>query len=200
MQCASSTATATILDDTAGSSIASLHLTLARASGEQKSSLSFLRLMSAARRFSTVFENVKKRILHSDVSYRSKRGSKPEICFSFINWINTTQVSTTNTIDVVPKAHHSIYFSRTEQRFVCVCVRVWSEFCSSHNIQWKYILERSHFGGFWESAVKSAKTMLKRVVSPVKLTFEEFTTVLTQIEACLTVALSLLLIYLRTMV
>ena len=61
-----------------------------------------------------------------------------------------------------------------------------SEFCSSHNIQWKYIPERSpHFGGIWESAVKSAKTVLKRVVSPVKLTFEEFTTVLTQIEACL---------------
>ena len=55
-----------------------------------------------------------------------------------------------------------------------------SEFCSSHNIQWKYIPERSpHFGGIWESAVKSAKTHLKRVVSPVRLT------VLTQIEACL---------------
>ena len=63
---------------------------------------------------------------------------------------------------------------------------VVSEFCSSHNMKWKYIPERSpHFGGIWESAVKSAKTHLKRVVSPVKLTFEEFTTVLTQIEACM---------------
>ena len=58
-----------------------------------------------------------------------------------------------------------------------------SEFCSSHNIEWKYIPERSpHFGGLWESAVKSVKNHLKRIVSPVKLTFEEF---LTQIEACL---------------
>ena len=61
-----------------------------------------------------------------------------------------------------------------------------SEFCSSHAIQWKYIPEKSpHFGGIWESAVKSVKNHLKRVVSPVRLTFEEFTTVLTQIEACL---------------
>ena len=60
------------------------------------------------------------------------------------------------------------------------------EFCNSYNIEWKYIPERSpHFGGLWESAVKSTKTHLKRVVSTVKLTFEEFTTILTQIEACL---------------
>jgi hypothetical protein len=61
-----------------------------------------------------------------------------------------------------------------------------SEFCGSHNTEWKYIPARSpHFGGLWESAVKSAKNHLKRIVSPVKLTFEEFTTVLTQVEACL---------------
>ena len=61
-----------------------------------------------------------------------------------------------------------------------------SEFCSSHNIQWKYIPERTpNFGGLWESAVKSVKNHLKRIVSPVKLTFEEFTTILTQVEACL---------------
>ena len=61
-----------------------------------------------------------------------------------------------------------------------------SEFCSSHGIEWKYIPEKSpHFGGIWESAVKSAKKVLRRVLTPVKLTFEEFTTVLTQVESCL---------------
>ena len=61
-----------------------------------------------------------------------------------------------------------------------------SEFCSTQNIQWKYILERSpHFGGIWESAVKSVKNHLKRIMSPVKLTFEEFSTIITQVEACL---------------
>ena len=39
---------------------------------------------------------------------------------------------------------------------------VVSEFCSSYNIQWKYIPERSpRFGGIWESAMKSAKIHLK---------------------------------------
>lgn len=39
-------------------------------------------------------------------------------------------------------------------------------------------------GRLWESAVKAVKNHLKRIVSLVKLTFEEFT-ILTQIEACL---------------
>lgn len=61
-----------------------------------------------------------------------------------------------------------------------------SEFCSSQSITWKLIPEHSpHFGGIWETAVKSFKRHLRRVTSDVKLTFEEFTTVLVQIEACL---------------
>ena len=54
------------------------------------------------------------------------------------------------------------------------------------NITWKFTPEQApHFGGLWEAAVKSLKKHLKRIVSNVKLTFEEMTTVLAQIEACL---------------
>ena len=56
-----------------------------------------------------------------------------------------------------------------------------SQFCSSQNIS-----ERApNFRGLWEAAVKSMKTHLKRVISDVKLTFEELMTILTQVEACL---------------
>ena len=61
-----------------------------------------------------------------------------------------------------------------------------SDFCSSQGIEWSFIPERApHFGGLWESAVRSMKTHLKRIVGNSKLSFEEFCTVLAQIESCL---------------
>ena len=61
-----------------------------------------------------------------------------------------------------------------------------SDFCTSQSIEWSYIPERApHFGGLWESAVKSVKTHLRRILGEARLTFEEFSTVLTQVEACL---------------
>ena len=61
-----------------------------------------------------------------------------------------------------------------------------SDFCTSQAIEWSYIPERApHFGGLWESAVKSVKTHLRRILGEARLTFEEFSTVLAQVEACL---------------
>ena len=53
-------------------------------------------------------------------------------------------------------------------------------------VEWKYIPPRApNFGGLWEANVKSFKFHLKRVVNETKLTFEEFYTVTSSIEACL---------------
>ena len=61
-----------------------------------------------------------------------------------------------------------------------------SRFLTDQRIEWKFNPTHSpHFGGLWEAAVKSIKHHLKRVTCEVKLTFEETTTVLSQIEACL---------------
>lgn len=60
------------------------------------------------------------------------------------------------------------------------------DFASSNNIRFKFIPPYApHFGGLWEAGVKSCKFHLRRVVGNAKLTFEEFSTVLTQIEAVL---------------
>ncbi|XP_046391592.1 uncharacterized protein LOC124159726 [Ischnura elegans] len=51
---------------------------------------------------------------------------------------------------------------------------------------WSFIPPNSpHFGGLWEAGVKSTKHHLLRVVGEHTLKFEEFSTVLIQIEACL---------------
>nr|XP_018908471.1 PREDICTED: uncharacterized protein LOC109038016 [Bemisia tabaci] len=54
------------------------------------------------------------------------------------------------------------------------------------NIKWHFSPPTgSHFGGIWEAGIKSVKFHLKRILGDQKLTFEEFTTLLTRIEAIL---------------
>lgn len=53
-------------------------------------------------------------------------------------------------------------------------------------IDWHFNPARaSHFGGLWEAGVKSMKTHLHRLLKDKKLTFEEFNTLIIQIEVCL---------------
>lgn len=53
-------------------------------------------------------------------------------------------------------------------------------------VRWHFIPPNSpYFGGLWEAAVKSMKTLLGRVLGEAHLTFEEICTILTRAEACL---------------
>ncbi|XP_008204687.2 uncharacterized protein LOC103315807 [Nasonia vitripennis] len=53
-------------------------------------------------------------------------------------------------------------------------------------IVWSFIPPRApHFGGLWESAVRSFKHHFKCVIGDTSLTFEKMSTVASQIEACL---------------
>jgi len=66
-----------------------------------------------------------------------------------------------------------------ETHAVQFCFRQWS-------LVWKFNPPGSpHFGGLWESNVKCVKHHLKRTIGAQKLTFEELSTLLTQIEAIL---------------
>jgi hypothetical protein len=57
---------------------------------------------------------------------------------------------------------------------------------SQEGIQWHFNPPGSpHFGGLWEAGVKSVKHHLYRVMGKAALTYEEFTTLTTQIEGIL---------------
>ena len=59
-------------------------------------------------------------------------------------------------------------------------------FLCRDEINWNSISAHApHFGGLWESAVKSVKHHLKQVIGESQLSFAELYTVFTQVEACL---------------
>eukprot|EP00794_Sanderia_malayensis_P010236 gene10236-11286_t len=61
-----------------------------------------------------------------------------------------------------------------------------SDWCSTQGIQWHFSPPTGpHHGSVWENGVKSCKFHLKRIIGNNKLTFEELTTTLSQIEACM---------------
>ncbi|KAL2076831.1 hypothetical protein ACEWY4_027575 [Coilia grayii] len=60
------------------------------------------------------------------------------------------------------------------------------EYFSDRGISWRFIAERAAWwGGFWERLVQSVKTCLKKVLGRASLSFEEMTTILTEVEATL---------------
>ncbi len=61
-----------------------------------------------------------------------------------------------------------------------------SHFSTHHDIQWHHIPPRTpHFGGLWESAVKSMKVLLRENLGPYPLRYDELYTLITEAEAIL---------------
>ncbi|XP_054746534.1 uncharacterized protein LOC129251198 [Anastrepha obliqua] len=58
-------------------------------------------------------------------------------------------------------------------------------FFADSNIEWCFNPPAApHMGGYWETGVKRVKYQLKRILGEVPLSYEEFNTLLTEIEAC----------------
>ncbi|EZA55101.1 hypothetical protein X777_05356 [Ooceraea biroi] len=57
---------------------------------------------------------------------------------------------------------------------------------ASDKVSWHFVPPSApHFGGLWEAGIKSVKHHLRRVLGNHTLTYEEFTTLLYKVEACL---------------
>ncbi|XP_070519740.1 uncharacterized protein [Cardiocondyla obscurior] len=93
---------------------------------------------------------------------------------------------------------HTIY-SNCGTNFVGADAQLRQLFAASHReaqrmahlvagdkIRWRFNPPAAlNFGGLWEAAVKSAKHHLRRLIGENRLTFEEMSTLLAQIESCL---------------
>ncbi|XP_017480743.1 PREDICTED: uncharacterized protein LOC108370021 [Rhagoletis zephyria] len=65
-------------------------------------------------------------------------------------------------------------------------LRAATSYGSTIGLTWHFIPPGApNFGGIWEAGVKSMKHHLRRIIHTTTLTFEEFYTVLKQVEACL---------------
>ncbi len=72
------------------------------------------------------------------------------------------------------------------QRLHSMAKEPFTQLCSETSISWHFIPPRTpHFGGLWESGVKSMKLLLRKVISPHSLRFHELSTILTEVEAVL---------------
>ncbi|XP_062533726.1 uncharacterized protein LOC134202744 [Armigeres subalbatus] len=61
-----------------------------------------------------------------------------------------------------------------------------SRWCADEGMQWSFIPPGApHFGGLWESAVRSTKVHLLKVLGETAVSYEDMTTLLAQVECCL---------------
>ncbi|XP_017478443.1 PREDICTED: uncharacterized protein LOC108368166 [Rhagoletis zephyria] len=67
----------------------------------------------------------------------------------------------------------------------CMADDTLRSFFAYSNIEWHFHHSAApHMGGYWETGIKRIKYHLKRALGETLLSFEEFSTVLTEVEAC----------------
>ncbi|UYV78053.1 hypothetical protein LAZ67_15003314 [Cordylochernes scorpioides] len=72
------------------------------------------------------------------------------------------------------------------EQYALLHASVLQDYITYSEINWDFMPPHApHFGGIWESNIKSVKMILKKVIRSSLLTFGELTTFLTQIEATL---------------
>ena len=75
---------------------------------------------------------------------------------------------------------------KATQRLLFKSSNAISHLSAAKEIEWHTIPPRSpHFGGLWESGVREMKRLMKKIISPHPLRFEEFESVLIEVEASL---------------
>lgn len=86
----------------------------------------------------------------------------------------------TNFVGAAKELRHLIAL---EQSSVALEIREW---IGNQGTTWHFIPPHApNFGGLWEAGVRSTKGHLRRIIGESTLTYEEMSTVLAQIEACL---------------
>ncbi|CAG7818898.1 unnamed protein product [Allacma fusca] len=87
----------------------------------------------------------------------------------------------TNFVGANRELQEYVKFLRTKEHNEIVSKKLVNE-----GIQWSFNPPGApHMGGLWEAGVKSAKFHLRRCLGETPLTFEEYATLLCEVEACL---------------
>ncbi|GFU48670.1 integrase catalytic domain-containing protein [Trichonephila clavipes] len=112
-------------------------------------------------------------------------GDLPPIRFQQIRPFESTGLDFAGPLTT--KCAHKRSASSHLRKLVDLCLQEEVQnFLSLKGIEWSFIPPYTpHFGGLWESAIKSAKQLLIKATNSVLLNFEECSTLLIQIEACL---------------